>query len=756
MNWSKSILLTGSVLAVSCGVAEAQTAAADSAAGIAPQGQAATRPQSEAPEDDGHLSDIVVTATRTGETSAQRTPLAVSVFSAERLNSSLVNNVKDLVALTPNLNVAQATSNAQIYIRGIGTNNVFNGSDPDVTVQVDGVYLARAYAQFSDFVDVQRIEVLRGPQGTLYGRNSVGGTLNIISRAPSQTFEAKALLTGGTYGLAQGQAYVSGPIADGVFASLTGNYIRRDSFVDNIGPSHDLNNANRGGVRGQLRFTPDPKLDITLRADWNRVDEYFDSYDHLLAPVAFSPLATSTVGDYSKAAINVDQRNRQTLWGVAGEVNYRLSDAVSLKSLTAYRFGKYDLLNDNDGTEQTVNTTRQFDRSRQFSQEFNLNVDVARFKGVAGLFYFHETENSIATVATPPSAITAPASAVYVVVTPLSKVRSLAAFAQGTYHITDTLGLTIGARYTEDRKSLQQSYVRTSLNPATTGNLLYNFQADVDRTFSAFTPKFGIDWQVAPTVLVYASATRGFKSGGTNYAAASIAALSFNPETIWSYEGGIKSDWFDRRLRVNLTGFKYDYKDLQVQQVLGPGNVAIANAATADVKGLEIEVTGKPAPGLTLGTNLAFLDARYGNFTRASVPGALRPYVAGDPRYSAASGTFNASGNRLNAAPEFSLSASAQYDHDLGHGKAFLRSEFYHQSRVFYDPSNAAISGQKAYDTVNLSIGYNDANAGWGVQVVGKNVLQERYLITIAANGVVPGGIAAAPRTVAIQLSKSW
>jgi len=250
------------------------------------------------------LQEIVVTATKTGETQAQKTPIALSVYSTDQLNNSVANNVKDLVALTPSLNVSQTTASAEIFIRGIGSNNVFNGSDPDVTMQADGVYIARAFGQFADFLDVSRVEVLRGPQGTLYGRNAVGGTINVISRAPTDEFAAKVQTTLGNFSLLQTQGYVSGPLVQGLLdASLSVNYITHSPWEDNlVAGQPGLVDANHGGVRGQIRLRLTDKVEMTTRADWSKADESFDSSTHLLAPFAPARLASSIVGDYTHVA----------------------------------------------------------------------------------------------------------------------------------------------------------------------------------------------------------------------------------------------------------------------------------------------------------------------------------------------------------------------------------------------------------------------------------------------------------------------
>ena len=748
MNRKNTYLLGGIAIAAHAVSASAQTEA--------PVGRAASSLPSNAAR--GSLEEIVVTATKTGETLAQRTPLSVSVFSGDRLAASGASNVKDLVALAPNLNVSQQNVNAQIYIRGIGSNNVFNGSDPDVTVQSDGVYIARAFAQFMDFIDVDRVEVLRGPQGTLYGRNAVGGTINIISRKPSDDFAAKVQLTGGTYGQTQGQAYASGSVVPGFLqVSLAGSYQRPSDYIDNVVPGKSgIGNANRGGLRGQIRFTPASDLEFITRVDWDELSERSDSFDHNLAPTPFASLAQSILADYRKVAINQAQLNRSTIWGASEEINWTLTNHFGLKSLSAYRSSSYNIALDPDGTEIVALSSTQSDTSRQVSQEFDANAKFHRFEGVAGFLYYTEHELSLITSGSPPSPFTTPAKSANNVVTPNAHARSLAGFAQGTYHVADALSVTAGIRYTKDRKELDQNFTQYSLNPATPNLVKFQFIGSSKRYYSAWTPKFGLSYQISPDIMTYVSATRGFKSGGTNFAATSLKAINFRPETIWAYEAGLKSDWFEHRLRVNITGFKYSYKNLQVQSLISPGVVAIGNAATASVKGLEFETSAKPLRDLTLTANYSLLNARYRQFDNASVPKALVSYVAADPRYDAATNTFDASGNRLNAAPKSSFSGNAQYDFDLLRGRGYLRGEYYWQARASYDPSNAPIISQKPYGLVNLSIGYDDRAHGWGVQLLARNVLDKQYLIAIAASGLVPAGYAGAPRTIAFTVTKKW
>lgn len=718
--------------------------------------------EASAGEDDGGISDIIVTASRTGESSAQRTPIAMSVFSADKLDGQLVLNVKDLVAVAPGLNVAQVTASAVIYMRGIGSSNVFGGSDPSVTTQLDGVYIARAFGQFQDFVDVERLEVLRGPQGTLYGRNAIGGTINIISKKPTNEFTGKAQLSYGNFDAITAQGYVSGALVEDVVqASLAASYVTRDDYFDNLVAGRPgTGNANRGGVRGQLRILPAPNVELITRADWSKGNERFDSYDHLLVRftpggVNAAPLANSIVGNYHKVAINSPQFNRTKFWGISQEATIDLSDSLALKSLTAYRRSSYNLRVDSDGTDITAAEAGQAETSRQFSQEFNLTVNTDSLSGVLGLFYFKDKTSTDLYANNYASPVVPPANAFRIATTPDSHTRSFAAFAQGTYKITPELGLTAGIRYTKDKKRIEQNFNRISL---ATGNSTpgFPFVFELERSFDAFTPKFGIDWQATPNMLIYASVTRGFKSGGTSIFANTVPDLSFAPETIWSYEGGIKTDLLDRRLRINASVFRYDYTNLQVQSLVAPGIVAIRNATDARVMGAEFEVTARPVDALTLTANYALLDAEYQTFTNSSVPNPLVPFVTGDPRFTAATRTFNATGNTLNAAPKHQFTGSAQLNFDVGGGKAFVRGDYYYQSRVFYDPSNAMIFSQKPYGLVGASIGWTSADRGWNIQLIGKNLTDKQYLVTIAANGLVPAGLAGAPRTYALQVTRSW
>jgi iron complex outermembrane recepter protein len=328
-----------------------------------------------------------------------------------------------------------------------------------------------------------------------------------------------------------------------------------------------------------------------------------------------------------------------------------------------------------------------------------------------------------------------------------------AAFVQGTYNLTDTLSFTAGYRQTFEQKSFDEYdsgfgvvSPPTPLTPAFTVREKQNFHGG--------TPKFGLEWQVAPTDLLYVSATRGYKSGGffPTQSPTSTLGTIYNPETIWSYEVGAKTDWFDKRLRVNLDGFLYHYKNLQVTSLLAPGFSSIANAASARVKGAELEITAKPLPDWQITANGTYLGATYSSFPNAAPPATLAPFLAGDPRYNAKLNTFDAAGNYLDQAPKWTAFLAAEHDWQLDFGSMFARVEYRWTDRAYYDPSNLKIFSQGPYGLVNSFVGYNSPDGHWSVKLYGKNLTNKEYFITMAGNGgAILAGLAGAPRTYGIS-----
>jgi iron complex outermembrane receptor protein len=741
-------LILGIAFVLPLGLATPALAQDDAVEGQAPDAAAAQRAEEEE-------NEVVVTADRTGLRALQDTPMAVSVVGGSLIESQGLHTLKDLTVYVPNLAVSRNVGGSIVSIRGIGSNG---GSDPSVATQVDGVYIGNS-TSFTDFYDVERVEVLRGPQGTLYGRNTTGGTINFISRRPSSQFGGRVQFSYGNYDSIEASGYLTGPLGENVAASLALTYRGRDGFFENIVPGErDVDSAGNGGARLQVRWDVSPDIDATTRIDYFEADQSIESYDHLLAPVAFAaPLANSLVGSYRAVAINGDQSIDLQTGGISEEINWRVGDRVTLTSLTSWRRFKSTAFNDNDATEVAALQFRSQADTRQFTQEFNLRYVSDRFTAVTGLYYFHSDDQPVSHVEQPPSVATPANRAVIRDASPTLETSSLAAFAQLSYEIVPNLSLIVGARYTTEKTSFDQNFQTTSLNPATPGAIAPGFPIlfSVDRRDDAFTPKFGLDFHITEDIMLYASATRGFKSGGFNGQATNPATAGYAPELIWSYETGLKTEWLDRRLRVNLTGFYYDYTDLQVRQLLGPGNSVIANAASATVKGIELEINARPTPDLQIGLIGSYLNARYDSFPTVALAGGFAPYI---PNQNCVGGvcTIDASGNYLSDAPKWSGLISVDYTPRIGAHQLRFHVDYSHRSRRFFDPSNVAIASQDDYGLLNANINFGPPGEGWQVGLWGRNLTNAHYYQTVSGNGLAPGAIVGDPLTYGVRLGFSW
>jgi iron complex outermembrane recepter protein len=680
------------------------------------------------------LEEVVVTATKTGETTVQRTPIAISAFGAGQLEQSGIVNVKQLSGYVPNLSISQSTTYAEIFIRGIGSTNIYGGSDPSVTVQVDGVYLGRPYAQFAEFLDVARVEVLRGPQGTLYGRNATGGTINVVSKTPGDHFEAQGELQTGSYRLVDAKGYVSGPIAPGKLdGSLALSYTRHDPYIENIIPTgSDISNANHWGGRAQLRFTPSETVSLTTRADYSRAQEHTTSYSKLVAPSG--PVTDAILGDYSKVALNLPNNDDVRTWGIAEEIAVDLGHGLSLRSITAYRNNRNRVDIDSDDTERSITSVHQGEDQDQFSTEATLVGNLERLTFVLGGYYLHENVDTNVRV----NVFGAGVARQFL---PSTSTDAIAGFAQGTYNLTDTLSVTLGARYTSEQKSIDQA-VYLYLLPNTPLGAPIVFSDET--SFTAFTPKASVQWQPTPNVMTYLSATRGFKSGGFNFSSTDPATAGFDPETVWSYEAGAKTEWFDHRLRVNLTGFIYEYNNLQQFLATAPGVAVIANAASARVRGLELEILARPGWDLELGANFAYLDATYTNYPSAPVPQTLGPF------------SVDATGNTLAYAPPYNVSLFGKKSWSVAADKtAFVRGEYLWIDKQYGEPTNYYLQAIPAHGIVNLTAGVI-SDKGWEVDVWLRNATDEEYLIGTQDAGATFSGMPGPPRTVGVRLSMKY
>ncbi|HWA21159.1 MAG TPA: TonB-dependent receptor [Caulobacterales bacterium] len=731
------------------------------------------------------IGEVIVTATKTGATSLQKTPLSVAVVSDSALKASQATSLRDLPSLVSGLKFTTANIATTIYVRGVGGSQANEG---DVSIYTDGVYVGANTAVLGfQFNDIDRIEVVKGPQGTLFGRNSNGGAINFVSKTPSNEFKFQNTLNVGNYNLVDDSFYVSGPlIKDRLQGSLAVNRMRHDGYIKNIVPgSPDLSDGNRWGARGQLRWQITDNLVNTLRVDGEIANENYASQATLLAPVKFNSVANAIVGNFHYAATNDFVYNREQTYGASNELNWTLNDNLSLKSITAYRTDKTHNASDADSTEDVTNfggvTAWQngtFSNlnlgamdtwEHQISQEFNLLHKFGPIEGVVGTYYFDEYVHQIgSTIAIGPAkdAAAGPPTKVGSPRDTRVPVTSKAVFFQETYHITPRLGFNLGARYTEETKVLDTYNISWNL---LTGVTTLKFDARganaAVRKFHALSPKAGVNWQITDDALVYASATKGFKSGGFVSSARALGTGNeFGPETMWSYEIGTKTDWLDHRLRINLAAFRNDWKGLQFSATIStnPPISGTFNAAAATITGFEADITAKPTPSITLTGNATFLDSKYENFTGNVMSAVLASFLTpGDPRYNSVRGTYDASGQELVSAPKVSAVFAAQKDFELpGGDEVFVRGEYQYTSKTFFDPSNIALLSQPEFSLYNASLGYTLAGGHWQAVLWGKNLTDEQYILRKQVGGAAASphitAPIGAPKTVGVRLNYTY
>jgi iron complex outermembrane receptor protein len=697
------------------------------------------------------LEEILVTATKTGETVLQVTPISITAFDAAMLERAAITDVKDLVGLTPGLTVGQNSAWAQVYIRGVGTNNVFPGSDTSSTVHLDGVYLARPMMVFNDFVDAERIEVLRGPQGTLYGRNSAGGTINIVTRSPDNEVRAKASAEYGNFESVRLTGSASGPlIEDRLFAGVAMMTSNRDGYVRNLSDSSDdsrLDDDDTDALLVKLRFLVADHVDVTLAADWVSKDDTGPQDKPALVdvtgapiplPPGFEPTVIADAHTINSPGEHVrDVENH----GVSATISADLRHGLSLKSITAYRALDAFLTTDTDYTEVPGVVSTIWEEQNQFSQELQLNGRTDRLTWVAGAFYFHEEDQLVGDINPQLAGIFVFGTPdFHALLTADVETDAYAAYAQGSYAINERLTATAGLRYSYEEKKVHQ------VSSLDVGGLMTipQFDSTDHDDWKAWTPKLGLDYRIDDEIMAYVSVTRGFKSGGFNFSA---QQPSFDPEFLTSYELGLKSEWLNHRLRVNLGAFYYDYSDLQVQSFVleagGASQVETTNAADATVKGLELEFTARPIEELDLSVGIAYLDAAYDRYDCAS--------RAADPP-----GTCrDVSGNSLNNSPTWQVGLAGQWTRNIGDwGAVFVRAEFQWTDEQYFTAINDVMMSQGSYELVNARAGLNFLDTGWSVVLYGRNLGDTTYYN--AAADFSPFGVTRTlnpPRTFGIQVN---
>ena len=676
------------------------------------------------------VEQTVVTATKRGEADIQTTPMAISVLSATELQNVESHNIEQIAGLTPSVRFSQNTGFSQLAIRGIGTNVVFAGSDPSSAVYADGVYLARPAMVLADFLDLERIEILRGPQGTLYGRNAVGGAINLVTKAPANALEASADITAGNYDEVRTQVRVSGPLMrNRVMASAA--FLRgvRSGYVNDLDhPDHPLGGEDVTAGRGQVRIVMSPRSELLLSGDVNFSDPIPLSYSKVLAVKPGFTLDNPPDLHDVRASTLAGSRNLQS--GAAARVTLSLSPGTTVTSLSAYRTLDYDLLVDADISELPLVSSHVHEVQHQLSEELTVTHRRNRLVWIGGLFLFDEDDRQ-------PTVVGFQATGLNNVLNPNVSGRSGALFGEAKVDLASRVSATLGLRFSDESKTIVNSGELSTqdLPVKVIAGTAYAYTDAISN--AAWTPKLGLDMRLRDDLFLFGSATRGFKSGGFN-PTSPVAGRGYAPEWAWSYEAGLKSTVAGGRASLSLSAFHTDYTDLQVQTAIRPGVIDISNAASATIDGVEVETATHLTHGIATGGHLAWLNSRYDRYLAVGVGG-----VTGD-----------VTGNRLSNAPVWSGRLWLGWDGRLTRQTLLsLHGDATWQTTAFFTPFNDSIQQQRPYGILTVSADVKPTSGHWSVGAYARNLTNADY-ITGSFSSPPPaiGGRPGDPRQLGVQL----
>lgn len=736
--------------------------------------------QDTAPAQGAQLEEVIVTANRR-EQNLQDVAISVSAFTAEFFRNSGTHNLKQLEQYTPSLKIApvQDSRSTSIRIRGIGSIGTNAGIDPSVGLFIDGVYQGRAGMSIADFNDTERVEVLRGPQGTLYGKNTAAGAINIISMSPGENREAEIETVVGNYDDLEFRGMGNLPLGDnGNAVRLSGYSVKRDGYDDNKTLDEDVNNADRWGAKVRGRLISENLGDLLVTVDYAEenseccapdVLDYDGDGSALGLPFSLVSEATGEplpeVDPFDRELyFNQPWLNKVKVGGVAGDWNKELANSLNLTWLNAWR--KYENNSRFDGDFspfEAVSGATDVDMN-QYSSEFRITSPAGTtLDYVAGLyFYYSDMETEGETGFLPllgelflDGVIFPEGSINYD--TNTHETTSYASFGQINWNFREKWRLTLGGRVTleeKERKGLQQTVPGTLLDaPPIAGPDTYTNDT---RSGTDFSPSVSLTHFLRDDLMVYASASQGFKSGGFNQVRTAVGApAEFEDERSRNYELGWKGEWLDRRLLVNGTLFYVDYDDFQAQGFDG-ASITVRNAGSLRSKGLELDTVFVANASTTLGAAVGYNDAEYADFEGGECTMAQLYAVTGGNPLIPPDCVQDLSGEALDNAPKWTVSSFAQYDNPLtGNLGWFARLEYnYTDSYYMAQDLDEALKNEGTH-LVNARLGIYGDDRRWTVTAWSRNLLDEDSYV-IGFDVPVLSGYAAIntpPRTYGLTLN---
>ncbi len=695
--------------------------------------------------------EIVVTALKR-ETALIETPAAITAIGGDDLAARQITSIESLAAAAPNLVVGQASGVSWVSVRGIGIGSTSGGIEGSVALHLDGAYLAQPASLDALMFDVAAVEVLRGPQGTLYGRNATGGTVNFITNKPAQEVDTSVSALFGSFGRTRFEGVISGGLSeDFALRAAFMSENQDEGFGDNVHLGDSFGAREAHGGRVSARWDPSN----TLRVDAS-IYRFWDWTDGIqltrLNPFNATALANNPIfntadprpSDPRDINAEAQANGERVLEGGNITVNWGFTPALTLRSITSYtRVDFANLGADGDGTEIPMVHSDRIEDTAAWQQEFNLLFSLfdRRLEGLVGVFYNDERlslEGHNRWLAANPQGFVNVAGRVIPAGTDLignlqQDTISTAVFADATFAITDRLSIYAGARQSRDEREILQTTGLAGL-PGNVGLAACNarrFENDWDSTTGKVGVAFNSDFGN-----IYVQWAEGFKAGGYNAYACGDA---YEPEEVTAIEAGYKVLAFGERLRFAASVFHYDYTNLQVSQIINVQQ-QIENAAAATITGAEFEALVRANDFFSIDLNVALLDATYDTYRDLD---PLRPGL----------GFLNLSGNKLNRAPDYTVNLGLTFTAPIGEGALTLRGEAFHSDEVFYRQFNQPQDAQDAYTTYNLFATW-DLAGPISIRAFGRNITDEDILLGVFSAGTIfdRWAIYAPPRTWGVEL----
>lgn len=743
----------------------------------------------------GQPNVIIVSAQARSE-SAQDVPISVAVVGGEQIAQQGTANLFELTEQLPSVKITEAAGGDQLFIRGVGS-GINPGFEQSVGTFIDGIYYGRGRQAAGQFLDIQRVEVLKGPQSIYFGNNTIGGALNIATQRPTPFTEGYVR---GSYEFEAQEVDLQGalnlPLSDTAAVRFAGRYNEMDGWLDNTLLDRDEQQRRNYTLRGGLLLEPTESLTIYLKAEYGNLYELGNLYQAVNCPgvngVASPPncaLAVANAGttgfedvfDLNKQDVSLgpwaapefepdNKFHELESFDASLNLTWETADGHIVTAITGYTdYTDYRNNVDNDFTPNDIFVVPRTEGYSQFSQELRIASPVGQpIEYVAGLYYQESDLSSLGGL------MTTFAGGASLFVTDLQDSRTLSGFAALTWNVTDALRITGGLRYTDVQKDDSHQVVFYELDNVTPldaasivflNNVFGTFESPVqlfERNDDDLTPSVNIEYDVTPDVMVYASYVEGFKAGGFDSVtranpadpAAFADAINFAPESARSWEAGIKSQFADGRVLLNLAAFRSTYRDLQVSTFDGTAGFLVGNAGRARSQGVDAELRLFAADGLSFAALATYLDASYTEFETAQCR-----FVDPRPNPNLA-GACIQTGETLAYSPDFSGSVNANYTTDLTSDLELSVSGTVNFTSSFFTATdNDPNTLQDGYAKINARIGLGSPGQGWEIALIGRNLTDK--LTTSQSNDMPVGAgsyfrLTERPRSIAVQLGYSF